>query len=157
MSAEPVPMTEEGKATILREIAELEQSRPGIKKAIEEARDKGDLRENADYHASREELGMLNARIAQLNGLLANAVMIDTSQAPAGKVAMGATVTLRRVKDGLELVRTIVGAGQADVINGRILSTSPLAQALMGAEAGQRVIADLPMGKTEFEIISIQF
>lgn len=157
MSVESVPMTEEGMAAIKREMAELEARRPGIKKAIEEAREKGDLRENADYHAAREDLGMLNARIAQLNGLLAHAVLIDPSKAPADKVVMGATVVVRRVKDGVEMERTIVGAGQADPMAGRILATSPLARALVGSGVGTRVLAELPGGKTEFEILSIAY
>ena len=158
MSAEPVPMTEEGKAVLLREMKELENRRPEIRRAIEEARDKGDLRENADYHASREDLAMLNARIAQLNGMLANAVIIDPAQGvPDGKVVLGATVTVRRLRDGQMIERTIVGAGQADAAAGRILSTSPLGKALIGAEAGQRVVAELPGGKAEFEVVEVRY
>ncbi len=151
MSAESVPMTEEGMAVVKREMAELEAKRPAIKKAIEEAREKGDLRENADYHAAREELGMLNARIAQLNGLLANAVLIDPAKAPTDRVALGATVTIKRAKDGAEMERTIVGAGQADPLRGRILATSPLARALVGQPAGATVTESpvcTPIGST---------
>jgi len=157
MPADAVPMTEEGREVLLREASELEKRRPAIRRAIEEARDKGDLRENADYHASREELGMLEARIAQINGLLATAVLVKSSPPPTDAVVLGATVTLRRLKDGQELERTIVGAGQADTASGRILATSPLAKAVLGARAGQRVLAELPVGPTEFEILSIRY
>ncbi len=158
MSAgEVVPMTEEGMARLKVEMGELESKRPAIKKAIEEAREKGDLRENADYHAAREELAMLNARIAQLNGMLANAVLIDPSKAPKDKVVLGATVTLTRLKDGQVMVRTIVGAGQADPLAGKILSTSPLARAVVGHGPGATVTADLPAGAMDFRIDKIEY
>lgn len=158
MSAEDaVPMTEEGMARVRAEMAELEKKRPEIKKAIEEAREKGDLRENADYHASREELAMLNAKIAQLNGLLANAVLVDPARAPKGKVVLGCTVTFRRVRDGTSMVRTIVGAGQADPASGRILVSSPLAKSMVGHEIGEVVTAELPGGAMELKIEKIEF
>ena len=156
-SSDAVPMTEEGMAKIKAEMAELERKRPEIKKAIEEAREKGDLRENADYHAAREELGMLNARIAQLNGLLANAVIIDPSKAPKDKVVLGTTVTFTRIKDKKQMVRTIVGAGQADPTAGKILVTSPLAKSMVGHGPGETVMAELPAGNMEIRIDKIEF
>ncbi len=158
MSSDVVPpMTEEGMAKIKAEMAELERKRPDIKKAIEEAREKGDLRENADYHAAREELAMLNARIAQLNGMLANAVIIDPSKAPKDKVVLGCTVTFTRLKDKQKLVRTIVGAGQADATAGKILVTSPLAKAMVGHGPGETVTAELPAGAMEIRIEKIEY
>ena len=157
MSSDAVPMTEEGMARIKSEMAELERKRPGIKKAIEEAREKGDLRENADYHAAREELAMLNARIAQLNGMLANAVIIDPSKAPKDKVVLGCTVTFTRLKDKAKMVRTIVGAGQADAAAGKILVTSPLAKAMIGHAPGDTVTAELPAGAMELRIEKIEY
>ncbi|MDR1519198.1 MAG: transcription elongation factor GreA [Planctomycetota bacterium] len=152
-----VPMTEEGMARIKAEMAELENKRPAIQRAIEEAREKGDLRENADYHASREELGMLNARIANLNGMLANAIIVDPSKAPRDKVVLGCTVTFTRRGDGKPLVRTIVGAGQADPASGRILVNSPLAKAMIGHAPGDVVTAELPGGNQEIRIDKIEF
>jgi transcription elongation factor GreA len=157
MSSDAVPMTEEGMAKIKAEMAELERKRPGIKKAIEEAREKGDLRENADYHAAREELAMLNARIAQLNGMLANAVIIDPSKAPKDKVVLGCTVTFTRLKDKTKLVRTIVGAGQADATAGKILVTRPLAKAMVGHAPGETVTAELPAGAMDLRIEKIEY
>lgn len=157
MSSDAVPMTEEGMAKIKAEMAELERKRPAIKKAIEEAREKGDLRENADYHAAREELAMLNARIAQLNGMLANAVIIDPSKAPKDKVVLGCTVTFTRLKDKQKMVRTIVGAGQADATAGKILVTSPLAKAMVGHGKGETVTAELPAGAMDIKIDKIEF
>lgn len=157
MSSELVPMTEEGMAKLKAEMAALERKRPAIKKAIEEAREKGDLRENADYHASREELAMLNARIAQLNGLLANAVLVDPSKAPKGKVVLGCTVTFTRMKDKQSMIRTIVGAGQADPAAGKILVSSPIASAMVGHEVGDVVTAELPAGPMEIRVDKIEF
>ncbi|MCL2000458.1 MAG: transcription elongation factor GreA [Planctomycetes bacterium] len=158
MSAnEAVPMTEEGMAKIRNEMGELEKRRPGIKKAIAEAREKGDLRENADYHAAREELAMLNARIAQLNGLLANAVLVDPAKAPKDKVVMGCTVTFTRMNDMQSMIRTIVGAGQADPASGKILATSPLAKAMIGHGPGKTVEAELPGGTLAIRIDKIEF
>lgn len=154
--SEMIPMTEQGMAKLREEMAELERRRPAIKEAIELAREKGDLRENADYHAAREELGMLEARIAQVNGQLANAVLIDPSKAPKDKVVMGHTVTIRRLKDGREITRTIVGAGQADPKAGKILTSSPIAKAVIGHGAGETVVAELPAGPAEFEILKFE-
>lgn len=155
MSAQ-VPMTQEGYEKIKNEVDELESRRPGIKNAIEEAREKGDLRENADYHAAREELGMLNAKISMLNTKLANAIIVDPSQFQDGKVGLFKTVTFKRVKDGKEMKRTLVGEGEADTATGKILATSPVGKALIGAEIGDVVVAELPAGPVELEILGIE-
>lgn len=154
MSAQ-IPMTQEGHDKISKEVEELENRRPGIKNAIEEAREKGDLRENADYHAAREELGMLNAKISQLNTKLANAIIVDPSQCEEGKVSLFKTVTFVRVKDGKEMKRTLVGEGEADPASGKILANSPIGVALIGSVVGDIVTADLPAGPMELEIIAI--
>ena len=152
-----VPMTEEGRAKIQEEIRELERRRPEIKTAIEEARAKGDLRENADYHASREELAMLDAKVGQLHGMLANAIIVDPSKAPEGKVVLGHTVTLKRLKDGKIFERTLVGAGQDNPRAGKILTTSPIGKAVIGHAEGEIVTAELPAGPVEFEIQKITY
>lgn len=154
--SDSVPMTEEGMAKIQADINRLEKRRPEIKKAIKLAREKGDLKENADYHAAREELGMLNARIAQFGGMLANAVIVDTSDVPEGMVVLGRTVTFKRIKDGKEITRTLVGAGQADPASGKILTTSPIGEALIGHEVGDVVTAELPGGEMDFEVLSVE-
>jgi transcription elongation factor GreA len=152
-----IPMTEEGMRKLRNDMAELEKRRPEIKTAIEVAREKGDLRENADYHAAREELAMLNAKIAQINGMLANSVLIDPDKAPTDRIVMGHTVTFKRVTDGRELVRTLVGAGQENTAEGKILTTSPIGKALIGANIGDVVTAELPAGAQEFKIINFEF
>lgn len=150
-----VPMTEEGYNKLMDEVKELEKQRPAIKKAIEEAREKGDLRENADYHAAREELSMLNARLADINDKLSRAIIIDPSKNSDGKISLGNAVTLKRLADGKELKRTLVGEGEANVIQGKILTTSPIGSALMGAKKGDTVTATLPKGPEEFEVIEV--
>ncbi len=153
---EPIPMTEEGMAKIRIEMDELEKQRPGIKHQIEVAREKGDLSENADYHAAREELAMLDAKLGQLAGMLANAVLVDPSKAPKGQVVLGHTVTFKRLKDGKEMTRTLVGQGQQDPTAGRILTTSPVGKALVGAKVGDKVTAELPAGPMELEVLKIE-
>lgn len=150
------PMTPEGYAKLKAEVEELERARPAIKEAIKHAREKGDLRENADYHGAREELGMLNARIEGIYGKLANAMVVDLSKAPEGRVVLGSTVKIKRVSDGQELTRTLVGEGEADVASGKILSTSPVGSALINHEVGDVVTVTLPKGPEEFKIISIR-
>ncbi len=154
MSAQ-FPMTQDGYDMIKKEVDDLENRRPEIKKAIEEAREKGDLRENADYHAAREELGMLNAKISMLNTKLANALIVDPSQFEDGKVGLFKTVTFKRVADGKELKRTLVGEGEADPASGKILATSPVGKALIGAKVGDVVTADLPAGPVELKVTAI--
>ncbi|MFH0909991.1 MAG: transcription elongation factor GreA [Planctomycetota bacterium] len=151
-----VPMTSDGYRNLQAEIEALEKRRPAIKKAIADARARGDLSENADYHAAREELAMLNARLHDLQDKVARAVVVDPSKAPEGRVAFGNTVTLRRLSDGAEMERMLVGAGEADVAAGRILTTSPVGSALIGHEVGDRIIISLPKGDEEFEIVSIR-
>ena len=153
--SETTPMTQEGFDKLKGEADELEQRRPLIKKAIEEAREKGDLSENADYHAAREDLAMLNARLSDIHGKLASAVIVDPSKAPKGKVSLGNTVKLIRVTDGKEIIRTLVGAGEADVVSGKILTTSPIGAALIGHEVGDHITVNLPKGAEEFEIREI--
>lgn len=150
-----VPMTQEGYEKIKGEIDELENRRPSIKQAIEEAREKGDLRENADYHAAREELGMLNAKISLLNTKLAGAIIVKPEDIPEGKVSLFKTVTFKRVKDGKSMQRTLVGEGEADPSSGKILASSPIGQALIGHEVGDVVTATLPAGPMELEITEI--
>lgn len=150
-----VPMTQDGYDNLRQELDELQGKVPGIKKAVQEAREKGDLSENADYHAAREQLAMVNAKIASVQGKLAHAQVVDTSKAPTGSVVFGSTVTVRRVDSGKEYVRTLVGEGEADPSSGKILTTSPVGQALIGAVVGDVVTAELPAGAVEFEVLEI--
>lgn len=154
--ADQFPMTQEGYDKLKEEIAELEKQRPLIKKAIEEAREKGDLKENADYHAAREELSMLEAKVGMLNTKVANAVIVKPEDMPEGKVCLFKTVEFMRVKDKKKLTRTLVGEGEEDPTAGKILASSPIGKALIGHEVGETVVAQLPAGPTEFKILKIK-
>lgn len=154
--AEQFPMTQEGFDKLKEEIKELESRRPGIKKAIEEAREKGDLKENADYHAAREELSMLEAKIGMLNTKVANAVIVKPEDMPNDKVCLFRTVDFLRVKDNKKLTRTLVGEGEEDPLAGKILVSSPIGKALVGHSVGDVVTAQLPVGPMEFKILKIK-
>ncbi len=151
-----IAMTQEGYDKIVKEKEALQKRVPTIKQQIQEAREKGDLRENADYHAAREELGMVQGKLQELEGMIALSDIIDMSKAPEGKAVMGRTVKFKRLSDGKEMERTLVGAGQADATSGKILCTSPIGKALVGAEVGDVVKAVLPGGEMELEILSIE-
>lgn len=151
-----IAMTQEGYDKIVREKEELQRRVPSIKQQIQEAREKGDLRENADYHAAREELGMVQGKIQELEGMIALADILDMSKAPEGKAVMGRTVKFKRLSDGQVMQRTLVGAGQADAASGKILCNSPIGKALVGAEVGDVVKAVLPAGEMQLEILSIE-
>lgn len=153
--SDTVPMTLSGYAKLQREIAALEDKRPVIKKAIQEAREKGDLRENADYHASREELGMLNAKVAFLSDKIARAHVIESVGSVDGKAVFGNTVKFKRVLDGKEMTRILVGEGEQDHTSGKILCTSPIGKAIVGHSVGEIVTAELPKGNVELEILEI--
>ena len=151
-----MPMTQEGYDKLRAEVEELERRRPAIKHMIEVARAKGDLKENGDYHAAREELGMLNAKISDIQYKLQNAVIVDPNKAGGNGAALGHTVVLRRTKDDKEFVRILVGVGEDDVATGKILTTSPIGAAVLNHKVGDTVSANLPKGPEEFEILDIR-
>jgi len=151
-----VPMTREGREKIERELDELRARRPEIQKAVGEARERGDLSENADYHAAKEALAMLDAKINARRSQLACATMVDPSKAPEGKVALGARVTVRDLDDDEEEVYSLVGAGEADARRNMILTTSPVGQALIGREVGDEVEVPAPRGTIRLRIEAIE-
>ncbi len=152
-----VPMTRDGYNRIKAEIDRMEnEEMPRISEKIAEARAEGDLKENAEYHAQRENQGMLQAKINALKAKLCNAHIIDTATLPKGQVVFGATV---RVKDpwGDEEEYTLVGAGDENYEVGRILSNSPFGEALMGKKVGDKVEIQAPRGTLKYEVLSIEF
>ncbi len=152
-----VSMTREGYNRMKAEIERLETvEMPLIAEKIAEARAEGDLKENAEYHAQRENQGMLQAKINTLKQKLSNAHIVDTSTLPKDQVGFGATV---KVKDswGDEEEYTLVGAGDEDYEHGRILSSSPFGIALTGKKVGEIVEIEAPRGKLKYEILSIEF
>ena len=149
-------MTRKGHDRLRTELERLKHvERPAITRAIAEARAHGDLSENAEYHAAREKQGMTEARIADLEGKLATAEVIDPPTS-GDRITFGSTVRLEE-QDGKEIAYWIVGSEEADPARGRISVLAPLARTLIGKKVGDTVIAQLPAGKKTFEILEANF
>jgi len=153
------PMTLRGAEALREELKRLKsQERPRIIKAIAEARGHGDLSENAEYHAAREQQGFIEGRITQLEHKLANAEVIDPTTLPdTGRLVFGATVELEDQADGSRVVYQVVGEDEADIRQGRISITSPIARALVGKAQGEVVDVAAPGGTRSYEIVTVRF
>lgn len=154
-----IPMTVRG-AELLREELDFLKNvrRPEIIKAIAEAREHGDLKENAEYHAAREQQGFCEGRIQEIEGKLANCQIIDVTKMPNnGKVIFGATVVLVNVDTDEEVTYQIVGDDEADIKSGLISVNSPIARGLIGKELDDTVNIATPGGAVEFEIIEVNY
>ena len=150
----PIPMTVEGAEALRAELQERKSKlRPEITQAIAEAREHGDLKENAEYHAAREQQGFNEGRIQEIEGKLADAQVIDIDKIPRGdKVIFGVTVTLIDVESDEETRYKIVGEDEADLKAGKISVMSPIARALIGKSVGDGVTVITPSGDQEYEI-----
>lgn len=159
MTQKRAPMTAAGAAKLRAELQELKNvARPRVIAAIAEARAHGDLRENAEYHAAREQQSFIEGRIAELEHKLSHAHVIDISQVPPGdKVIFGATVRLVDEDSGDEMQYQIVGEDEADIKAGLISVNSPIARALIGKFAGDQVEARTPGGVKTYEIIEVTY
>lgn len=153
-----VPMTVAGERALREELKQLKSvERPRITKAIAEAREHGDLKENAEYHAAREQQGFCEGRIQEIEGKLAAARVIDIAQIPyTGRVVFGATVTVINCDTDEEVTYRIVGEDEANVKIGKISVTSPIARALIGKEEGDVVVVAAPGGSIEYEIDKVE-
>ncbi len=154
-----VPLTIDGARMLREELVELKAvARPKVIKAIAEARAHGDLRENAEYHAAREQQSFIEGRIGDIEGKLSNAQIIDVKTLNAnGKVVFGATVKLADEDTGDEVSYKIVGQDEADIKAGLISVSSPIARALIGKEEGDLVSVQTPRGVKEFEILAVEY
>jgi transcription elongation factor GreA len=153
-----VPMTREAYNRIKAEVERLEQEEvPQIAEKIALARAEGDLRENAEYHAQREAMGLLQAKVNKLKSDLARASIIDLDKIPKDQVALGATVLVRDLDYQDEEEFTLVGAGDEDYDSGKYLITSPVGQGLLGKRVGERVEIEVPKGTLKFEILEIRY
>ncbi len=152
------PITKEGAERLRAELADLKQNqRPKVIAAIAEAREHGDLKENAEYHAAREEQGFIEARIADYESRLGGAQIIDITQIPnEGRVIFGVTVTLLDVETENEVTYKLVGEYEADAKANLISITSPIARALIGKEEDDEVTIVTPAGSKTYEIISVE-
>lgn len=158
MPQEKFPMTVLGKRLLDEELKHLMSvERPAVVKAIEIARDHGDLSENADYSAAKERQSFIEGRIQDINGKLARAQVIDPSLIKATTVVFGATVVLLDSESNKEMTYQIVGVDEADIKNGKVGITSPIARALIGKSEGDEVVVNAPKGPVPYEIIKISY
>jgi transcription elongation factor GreA len=129
--------------------------RPAVSKMIAEARDKGDLSENAEYDAAKEAQGLLELKISKLQELISNARLIDESKLDISKVLLLSTVTIKNLKNGLTMKYTIVPESEADLKSAKISVTSPISKGLLGKKVGDKVDVQVPAGIVPFEIVEI--
>ena len=149
-------LTQEGYNKKMEELSALEAQRPIIKQAIAEARDKGDLSENAEYDAAKEAQGMLEMKIAKLKELVASARIIDDSKLNTDEVQLLNKVTIKNLANGMEMAYTIVTENEANLKEKKIASNTPIAKALIGHRVGDCVKVQVPAGILDFEITKIE-
>ena len=154
---EKVPMTPHGAEKLRNELSRLKEERPKISREIGVARDHGDLSENAEYHAAKERQGMVEARIKDLEDKLARAEIIDPSKLLGDRVRFGATVTLTNLDTDEDATYKIVGADEANIDEGTISVSAPLARALIGKSPGDEITVNLPGGTRSYEIAGVVF
>ena len=153
-----VPLTARGAQQLQSELKRLKAQRPQITAAIAVARAHGDLRENAEYHAAKEQQGLVEARIRDIEGKLSNAQIIELDKVnAAGKVVFGATVNLANVETDEATRYQLVGEDESDIKSGLLSIGSPIARALIGKEEGDVVEVVTPGGKLTYEIIAIEY
>ena len=153
------PMTLQGAVDLRNELQKRKtQDRPRITDSIAEARAHGDLKENAEYHAAREQQSFNEGRISELESKLANAEIIDIQKLEVGKkIVFGATVALLNTETSEEVTYRIVGEDEADIKSGKVSINSPVARALIGSSEGDDVMVDAPAGEVEYEILSVSY
>ncbi len=154
-----VPLTTRGAEKLRSELQQLKSvARPDVIRAIAEARSHGDLKENAEYHAAREQQSFIEGRILDLEAKLSSAQVIDVSTINAqGRVVFGATVNLTNLETDDEVVYQIVGEEEADIKQNLISITSPIARALIGKQVGDTVLVRAPGGEVEYEITNVRY
>lgn len=151
-------MTQSGYEALLEEAKRLKSvERPAVVKAIEEARSHGDLSENAEYHAAREKQAFIEGRLAEIEDKLARAEVIDTSQMSGSIIRFGATVTVADEDTDQESTYTIVGEDEADIAQGRLSVTAPLARALIGKQKGDSLEVTTPGGSKGYEVVKVSY
>ena len=150
-------MTPGGAVKLREELARLKEERPKISREIGIAREHGDLKENAEYHAAKERQGLVEARLKEIEDKLARAEVIDPAKLSGDRVRFGATVTLTNLDSDEQSTYQIVGADEADINHGLISISAPLARALIGKSIGDEVVVQLPAGTRRYEIGDIAF
>jgi transcription elongation factor GreA len=157
-TGDKMPMTFLGKAQLEAELKRLlQEERPSVIKAIEEARAQGDISENAEYEAAKERQSMIEGRIAEIQSKIATAEVVNPAEIKADRVVFGATVSISDVEEEEEATYQIVGVDEADVKAGKISIMSPLARALIGKKVGDIVVVHSPKGEKEYEVLSFKY
>ncbi len=153
------PMTKKGAERLRAELDHLKKvKRPKVIEDIAEARAHGDLKENAEYHAAREQQGFIEGRIKELEGTLSSSEVIDISSLNVGqRIVFGATVELEDIDNETTVTYQIVGDLEADISKGLISVSSPISRALIGKEEGDEIVVDAPGGQREYEVISVNY
>jgi transcription elongation factor GreA len=158
MPVDRIPMTREGYEKLKAELDRMEHvEMPEVARRIATAREMGDLSENAEYHAAREDQGMLQARIDVLKDKLARASLVDRSTLPEGTVVFGTKVRIKDLDSGEEEVYQLVGPGEEDYEQNKILTTSPRGQGLLGKKIGDVAEIKIPRGQIRYQILDISF
>ncbi len=152
-----IPISVEGFARVKQELARLEAERPEVIQAIKEAREEGDLKENAGYDAARERQGMLEAKISYIKSRIPDFNVIDINTMNGEKVCYGATVKIENIDTEEVREYTLLGPDETEFVSGSISVFSPVAKALLGKEVGDEAVVNAPKGKIEYEIISLEF
>lgn len=155
---ERVPMTADGYQRLEIELKKLKsEERPAVIKAISEAREHGDLSENAEYHAARERQSFIEGRVRELEDKISRAQVIDVSKLSGETVKFGATVTLADEETDQEATYQIVGVDESDIGQGLLSVTAPLARAVMNKAVGESVTVDTPGGSRDYEIVAVEY
>ena len=159
LTMQKMPITIKGAKALSNELKVLKsEKRPAVIAAIAEARAHGDLKENAEYHAAREQQGFIEGRIKDIESKLSNSTIVDITKIPeSSKVIFASTVTLINTETDNEMQYQIVGIDEADIKNGKISVTSPIARALIGKEEGDVVEVSTPSGLVEYEILEVEY
>ncbi len=158
MAEDRIPMTREGYEKLKADLDRMQNSEMlEVAKRIATARELGDLSENAEYHAAREDQGMLQARVDSLRDKLSRAYFLEKSNLPSDTVVFGSKVKVKDVKHGDEEVYQIVGPGEEDYNENRILTSSPIGQGLLGKKIGETAEIAVPMGKLKLKVLEISF
>jgi transcription elongation factor GreA len=152
-----IPISVQGFENIKKELDKLKKERPEVIKAIAEAREEGDLKENGGYHAARERQGMLEAKINYIESRIPQFQVIDISTLKGPKITFGATVTLENIETGENKTYTLMGPDESDFKKGLISIESPVGKALLGKEEGDEIVVNAPKGRIEYGIVEVEF
>ena len=157
MSIDSVPMTQEGYDKLKAELDQMQfVQMPELARRIAEARSEGDLGENAEYQGTRQEQGLLKARIDQLKDKLSRALIVDKTTLKSDSVVFGARVTIKDLESGQKTTYELVGPGEVDYDRNKILTSSPRGQALLGKKVGEEVVIKVPRGELRYKILKIE-